>query len=207
MEHFDEKAQNWDNDITKVERANIFAREIYNFIQPDRLMNALEFGCGTGLLSYQLKDKFNTITLVDISEGMITVLSEKLKANNIKNLYPIQTNLLEDKIDIDDFDVVYTLMTLHHIIDTNKILKVFHSLLNTNGYLCIADLVKEDGSFHPPDYNFEGHYGFDKEALSLLLVANGFEVLNYNISYVIEKKDNDIIKKYPLFLMICKKEP
>ena len=54
MEHFDEKAQNWDNDITKVERANIFAREIYNFIQPDRLMNALEFGCGTGLLSYQL---------------------------------------------------------------------------------------------------------------------------------------------------------
>lgn len=205
MEHFDEKAQNWDDDITKVERAKIFAKEINNFIQPDKLMNALEFGCGTGLLSYQLKDIFNTITLVDISKGMIEVLNEKIKVNNIKNLYPIHTNLLEDKIDIGDFDVIYTSMTLHHIIDTNNILKVLHSLLKTDGYLCIADLVKEDGSFHPLSYNFEGHHGFDKEALSLLLIANGFEVLYYNISYVIKKIVDDSTKEYPLFLIICKK--
>jgi len=33
----------------------------------------------------------------------------------------------------------------------------------------------------------------------------GFEILYYNISYVIEKKDEDSLKKYPLFLLICKK--
>ncbi|MEN8125165.1 MAG: class I SAM-dependent methyltransferase [Bacteroidota bacterium] len=205
MEHFDKKAQSWDNDIIKVERAISFAKEIIDFINPEKSMNALEFGSGTGLLSFQLKDNFNTITLVDTSEGMIKVLNEKIAINNIKKFYPIHTNLLEEKIDTGDFDVVYTSMTLHHIIDLNKISKIFNSLLKTNGYLCIADLVKEDGSFHPPSHNFEGHNGFDKEELSSLLVANGFEILYYNISYVIEKVVGDSIKKYPLFLMICKK--
>jgi len=205
MEHFDEKAQNWDNDIIKVERAYTFAKEIVDFIQPIKSMNALEFGCGTGLLSFQLKDTFNTITLVDTSEGMIKVLNEKIENNNIKNFYPLHTNLLEDEIKIGDFDVIFTSMTLHHIIDLDKVFKTFHSLLKVNGFVCIADLLKEDGSFHPPSHNFDGHNGFEKETLSSSLVDNGFEVLYYNISYIIERKDGDSVKKYPLFLMICKK--
>ena len=39
-------------------------------------------------------------------------------------------------------------MTLHHIPDTNGILNKFHALLEPNGYLLVADLEKEDGSFH-----------------------------------------------------------
>jgi len=205
MEHFDKQAQNWDDDNMKVDRANTFAKEILNIIQPNNSMNALEFGCGTGLLSYQLKDDFNTITLIDTSEEMIKVLNEKIINNNIKNFNPIHINLLNDELDKKDFDVIFTLMTLHHIIDLNKILSIFQSLLKTNGHLCIADLVKEDGSFHSNTPDFDGHNGFDRKELSSILANNGFEVLNYNISFEIEKKDGDSIKKYPLFLMICKR--
>ncbi len=205
MEHFDKRAQNWDNDLMKVERANTFAKEIFNIIQPNKSMNALEFGCGTGLLSHQLKDDFKTITLIDTSEEMIKVLNEKIISNNIKNFNPIHINLLNDDLDKKDFNVIYTLMTLHHIIDLNKILKIFHSLLNTNGYLCIADLVKEDGSFHYQTPDFDGHNGFDKKELISILINNGFEILNYNISFEIEKIQDNRIYKYPLFLMVCKK--
>ncbi len=79
MQHFDERAQDWDNDIEKVERAGTLAKEIIDFIQPDKSFNALEFGCGTGLLSYQLKNVFKSITLVDTSEGMMKVLREKIE--------------------------------------------------------------------------------------------------------------------------------
>ncbi len=205
MKHFDKRAQNWDNDLMKVERANTFAKEIFHIIQPNKSMNALEFGCGTGLLSYQLKDDFKTITLIDTSEEMIKVLNEKIISNNIKNFNPIHINLLNDDLDKKDFNVIYTLMTLHHIIDLNKILKIFHSLLKTNGYLCIADLVKEDGSFHYQTPDFDGHNGFDKKELISILINNGFEILNYNISFEIEKKQDNKINKYPLFLMVCKK--
>ena len=51
--NFDDEAKDWDNDPKKTERAIIFAKEIIDFINPDKTMNALEFGCGTGLLSFQ----------------------------------------------------------------------------------------------------------------------------------------------------------
>ena len=203
--HFDIQAKDWDNDPKKTERAKIFAEEIINFIKPLKTWNALEFGSGTGLLSYQLKDVFETITLVDNSEGMINVLKEKIEKCNITNFKPLLLDILDDNLNIGAFNVIFTLMTLHHIIDLNKILSIFNSILKNDGYLCIADLVKEDGSFHINHPDFDGHNGFDKNELSTFLTNNGFKVEYYNICFEIEKEVENTTKIYPLFLMICKK--
>ena len=202
--HFDIQAKDWDNDPKKTERAKIFAREITNFIKPHKTWNALEFGSGTGLLSYELKDDFEKITLVDNAEGMIDVLKEKIEKCDIKNFKPLLLDLLDDNLNIGTFNVIFTLMTLHHIPELNKILNIFNSLLKTNGYLCIADLVKEDGSFHYEYPDFDGHNGFDKNELSEFLKTNGFIVVYYSICYEIKKESEN--KTYPLFLMICKKD-
>lgn len=207
MQHFDKQAKNWDNDPMKAKRAEIFAREIRNYTHPKTTWNALEFGCGTGLLSYQLKDDFKTITLADNSKGMIDVLKNKIEKQSLTNFKPLLIDLLKEDLNIGKFNVVYMLMTLHHILDLNKVAKIFHSLIKTDGYLCIADLVQEDGSFHANIPSFEGHNGFDKNQLSELLINSGFKIEYYEICYVIEKKINSKIKKYPLFLMICKKAP
>ena len=200
---FDTQAKDWDNDPMKTERVKVFAKEIIHFITPDKNWNALEFGSGTGLLSYQLKDVFKTITLVDNSEGMIDVLKEKIDKSGITNFKPMLLDLLDRELNIGTFNVIYTLMTLHHINDLNKILTIFNSILKTNGYLCIADLVKEDGSFHSQHPDFDGHNGFDKKELSKLLTKNGFKVEHYTICFEIKKELEN--KRYPLFLMICKK--
>ncbi len=205
MKHFDKQAKDWDNNPMKIERAAFFANEIVDFIQPNPTDIALEFGCGTGLLSYQLKDVFKIITLADNSEGMIQVLEDKIKNLSLTNFKPLLVDLLEENLDIGKFNVIYSLMTLHHIHDLNKVSKIFHSLLETNGYLCITDLVKEDGSFHADHPDFVGHNGFDKNELTKILLNNGFKTEYYNISYIIEKELKNETKKYPLFLMICKK--
>ena len=67
-------------------------------------------------------------------------------------------------------------------------------------------MVEEDGSFHINHPNFDGHNGFDKEKLSLLLINNGFTIEHYKICFEIEKNLESETKKYPLFLMICKKQ-
>jgi ubiquinone/menaquinone biosynthesis C-methylase UbiE len=207
MKHFDKQAKEWDQDPKKTERAIAIAKEMIDFIQPDKTMNAFEFGCGTGLLSYQLKDFFKTITLADTSEGMIKVLQEKITNENIKNFKPLLVDLLEDDVVIyeNSYDVIYTLMTLHHIDDINKVAKIFNAMLKTGGYLCIADLVQEDGSFHTNVPGFNGHNGFDRAELSAILSNHGFEVEFDKIPLEIEKEIGEEIKKYPLFLMICKK--
>jgi len=204
--HFDKQAKDWDNDPKKTERAIIFAEEIKKFIQPKDTWNALEFGCGTGLLSYQLKNTFESITLADNSIGMIDVLKEKIKNQHIKNFKPLLVDLLKDDLNIGKFNVIYMLMTLHHILDLEKVSKKFNSLLKTDGFLCIADLVEEDGSFHVNHPHFNGHNGFNKNQLTHLLINNGFKVEYYNLSFTIEKELNGNNKKYPLFLMICKKQ-
>jgi ubiquinone/menaquinone biosynthesis C-methylase UbiE len=205
MKHFDKQAKEWDNDPNKVLRAKKVATEIKNLIKPIENSAALEFGCGTGLLSYQLKDYFKTITLTDTSKGMIEVLQQKIKNENITNFHPLLINLLDEKLAKNNFDVIYTMMTLHHILDIPKILNTYNSLLKTQGFLCIADLVKEDGSFHANHPDFDGHNGFDKDELSTVLKASGFIVEYYNVYFEIEKEIDNKIKKYPLFLMICKK--
>jgi len=205
MGRFDEQAKEWDNDLEKTVRASTIAKEIITFIKPKRTMHALEFGCGTGLLSFQLKDIFNTITLVDTSIGMMEVLDEKIARENIKNFKPVLIDLLEEKYDRSNFDIIYTLMTIHHIIDISKIFKVFNSMLHSDGYLCIADLVLEDGSFHSNHSHFEGHNGFDRNKFSLILLEYGFKVVYNKICYDIEKELDGKIIKYPVFLMICKK--
>lgn len=207
MKHFDKQAKEWDNDPFKTERAITIANEMADFIQPNKTMNAFEFGCGTGLLSYQLKDFFGTITLADTSEGMIKVLKEKIANENIRNFKPLLADLLEDGFAVieNEYDVIYTLMTLHHILDINKILAIFHTMLKTGGYLCIADLVQEDGSFHSNVPDFNGHNGFDTEELYAILSKNGFEIAYNEIPLEIEKEFDKKVRKYPLFLMICKK--
>lgn len=206
MKRFDIKAKEWDNNPDKVKRAKLFAKEISTYIQPDKTSNALEFGCGTGLLSFELKDDFKSIMLVDSSKGMIDVLKEKIAFQNLTHFKPVLADLLEINTDIiPKMNVIFTLMTLHHINNLDKIFKVFHSILTANCYLCIADLVKEDGSFHGPEAHFNGHNGFEKEKLTLKLAKTGFKVEYYSMPHTIEKQHDTGIKEYPLFLMIAKK--
>jgi ubiquinone/menaquinone biosynthesis C-methylase UbiE len=205
MKHFDKQAKNWDNDPKKNERAQIFAKEIIKQTQPKKDWNALEFGAGTGLLSYHLKNAFENITLADNSEGMIDVLKEKVKEKSLSNFKPLLVDLLQENINIGTFNVIYSLMTLHHINDLQKVAQIFNSLLKKDGFLCIADLVEEDGTFHTNHPDFNGHNGFNKEALNKILISNGFKIKHYSVCFEIEKKLATGIKKYPLFLMVCQK--
>jgi ubiquinone/menaquinone biosynthesis C-methylase UbiE len=201
--NFDEHALTWDDDPKKIERARAVAGEIIRFIQPDQRLTALEFGCGTGSLSFELKDFFKRITLADSSPGMINVLKEKIRAAGVKNFEPLLIESPGEEIKAPKQNVIYTLMTLHHMTDIGKTLRTFHSLLKQDGYLCISDLVKEDGSFHGPDENV--HHGFDRNELTRTLQDNNFNTEYYNECYVIEKEVGDEVKKFPLFIVICRK--
>ena len=203
--HFDEEAQQWDQDPEKVERANIFAHEIVKFVHPNNSMKAIDFGCGTGLLSFSLRNNFGLIKLIDNSPGMISVLEEKVKENKIVNFQPLCADPLVEELGLKDFDVVYSSMTIHHIHDLDKIMRIFNASLKMGGYLCIADLVTEDGTFHSEHQEFDGHKGFDKEKFCIVLEKNGFQIEYYKIVFEIEKEVDDQIKKYPLFLVIGKK--
>ncbi len=205
--HFDDKAKEWDNNPEFIERAKLLSIEIKKFINLTGNLTALDYGCGTGLLSRQLKNDFKKIALIDSSKGMIDVLTEKIKTEKINNFEPYFLDLLTDKIPFDEkFDVIYTSMTIHHVNDIKSIFEKFYYLLKQNSYLCIADLVKESGDFHPPEMNFKGHFGFEKNDIENYLRSAGFEPVFYKIFHKIEKTSvENSTKEYPVFVIIAKK--
>ncbi len=204
MNEFDIKAAEWDRNMMHRDRAEAVAGEIIKQIPLNTGMTALEFGAGTGLLSFILKDYLKEITLIDNSEGMVKVLNEKLITTKTGNLKVVKADLEHEEYPAGDFDLIYTLMVLHHVGDIKTVIKKFHDLLNPGGWLAIGDLYSEDGSFHGE--GFTGHLGFDPEALSSLLEKHGFSDVSHRKVYVIDKVIAENQRKtFDVFLMTARR--
>jgi ubiquinone/menaquinone biosynthesis C-methylase UbiE len=201
--YFDERAKEWDSNPLRVDRARVTAQAIREMLPLRPGMTALELGCGTGLLSFALQQDFASITLADTSQGMLDVLSEKLKATGVDNLHPLRLDLASDPLPASRFDVIYSLMTMHHIPDTDQILRQCQALTAPGGWLCIADLEKEDGSFHQDTPDFDGHNGFAREAFKSKVEAAGFEKVRFSTIFFVRKPIDGIEKAFPMFLMIA----
>jgi len=204
MTNFDERAKDWDSDPKKVERARVVADEIRKTIPLSHEMNALEYGCGTGLLSFALQEDLGQITLADTSQGMLDVLTEKISAAGAVNMHPVRLDLAGDTIPPQKYHITYSLLTMHHIHNTQDILNKFHILLEPNGYLLIADLDKEDGSFHT-DGTTDVHQGFARSELQKQVEAAGFDCVKFTTAYIIKKKVDDKEKSFPIFLLSARK--
>lgn len=195
---FDEKAKLWDKADFRIKIYRIFADFIKEKIM--RKENALDFGCGTGGVSFLLKNELKKIYLLDTSEGMLEVLSEKIADENIENMeiknFDFYCNSEKFK-----FDNIYTSMVLHHIENIREFFRAVHSNLNEKGKFFILDLMKEDGSFHADNLKVY-HFGFETKELEKLLTEERF----HNI--IIEEKGNIERngKKYSLFSLVAEKK-
>lgn len=200
---FDEKAATWDENPGRIERAKAIARSLIKVLDLDKVNKALEYGSGTGLLSFALKDHLHEVVLMDESKEMTRVTEQKVARQSFNQFRPQQYDLLKDELPTDRFDLVYTLLTMHHIADTAAILQKFSQLLNPGGRLAIIDLEKEDGSFH--DGEFHGHEGFERADLEVKMQAAGFQIEDYQVIYQIEKETGKGFRYYPLFLLVGRK--
>lgn len=201
---FNERARNWDSDPKKVERAWTVATEIKKQVHLEHAMTALEYGCGTGLLSFALKDEFSSITLADTSEGMLDVLAEKIALQDIQNMFPKKLDLVNDPLPIQKFNILYSLMTLHHIPEVENILQKFFDVLLPDGWIAISDLDAEDGSFHGVEQQHV-HKGFERNALQKQVETAGFVDVHFFTVFHMTKTVGDGIRNFPIFLMIARK--
>ncbi|MCK9312216.1 MAG: class I SAM-dependent methyltransferase [Bacteroidales bacterium] len=199
MNEFNSRAQDWDNNPIYLERSETIANGLLDMIPINREMKALEYGAGTGTLSFLLSDKFSEITLMDNSEEMVKVMHEKITNSQLSHLKPLFWDLVQNDYDSSKFDCIYSQMVLHHIPDTEVILCKWQQMLNPGGYLAIADLFTEDGSFHQIDKNL--HFGFDPEKLDLMLKSLGFKEVKYTTCYIMKRPNG---RSYPLFLLVAR---
>ncbi len=201
--HFDSKARQWDENPVFQERGRTIAAALVDMVPLSTSMSALDYGSGSGLLSFPLKDALGHITLSDTSAGMLEVVREKIAAQGVGNMTPLQADLSASAMPDRRFDLIYSSMVLHHIPDTAAILVAFHAHLNPGGWLGIADLDLEDGSFHGLEVDV--HHGFDRDDLAVEAQRAGFSEVAFRTVFEIEKEKPEGKRAYPVFLMVARK--
>ena len=201
---FDQEALEWDTPY-RVSRAQAIAAEIKKRVhfKPDD--NVLEFGCGTALVSTNLYYSVGKISLMDTSTGMLQVALQKFEKLGTGKPVTAFSDLFSNSLTQASFDCIYTSMVLHHVLDLKEVGERFYNLLKENGTLCIVDLNPDDGSFHADDSDFDGHNGFDPEALSGDFSTYGFSREYCSTFYSSVKKTDEKDVPYSLFIMVMKK--
>jgi tRNA (cmo5U34)-methyltransferase len=200
MSEFDQKANGWDKNQMHMERTKAVAGKLLEMVPITPDMKALEFGAGTGLLSFYLKDRFSEITLMDSSREMLNMAEQKIEAGDHGRIKTLFINLETEEYQGGAYEIIFNQMVMHHIKDVKSILKKFYHILTPGGVLAIADLYPEDGSFH--DGATDVHFGFDPGYLEDILHQQGFDQCKAEQCFIIPKElAPGKFKEYPVFLM------
>jgi ubiquinone/menaquinone biosynthesis C-methylase UbiE len=200
---FDEAARKWDLNGRRLKVATDMAETLRERRELNDSVDAMEFGCGTGLACSMLAGELKSITAVDFSSGMVEKAGERIRNERITNVEVECIDLMHEDYD-KRFDLIYTCMTMHHIKDIPLILSKLHGLLREKGKIAVIDLEKEDGSFHRDDEKIE-HRGFEPSVFCSLMKDAGFRAPEYYRSGFIERYNEDGVKRgdYPFFLIMA----
>ena len=197
-ERFDKAAESWDKGDMRQNIAAAVFKTIASRIALLNNMSILDFGCGTGLLSFKIAPMVRSVTGVDLSEKMLEQLESKnTPALHVKTLC---RDILEFPLE-DQYHGIVSSMAMHHVEDTAKLFETFHRHLRRDGFIAIADLDAEDGTFHTHGNEGVHHLGFEREALREIIEKAGFSNVRFHHAYTVEKEDGE----YPIFVVTAMK--
>lgn len=150
-----------DNPFTKVNQA----RTIIGLLELAPGMKVLDAGCGPGRLTLPLAEAVGSkgeITALDIQEGMLARVREKVEAACLKNVLFLQSGLGEGKLPKDQYDCAILVTVLGEIPDQKAALKEIHGALKPGGILSVTEVI------------FDPHFQ-RRETVSCLAHVAGFD--------------------------------
>jgi len=200
-EDFDRMAATWDENPMRREISLAVGQAIRSKIRLHGGMNVLDYGCGTGLLSFLLAAEVGAVTSADTSDGMLEQVRRKVIAQKVKNVQALQLDVTRGDVLTDRFDLITSAMTMHHIEDVHGTLRSLAGMLEPGGWLVVADLCTEDGGFHK-DVDV-AHHGFDAGELTEYLKNCGLQEVAWEMVHKVEKNG----REYPIFCVYGRKKP
>lgn len=204
-QRFDAIAAGWDDSPTRRALAADVAAAITAAVPLQAHWHALEYGCGTGLVGAALAPRVARLLACDVSPGMLAVLAEKARAAGLEHLQTRVLDLTREPPPAERFDLVFSSMTLHHIPDVAALLRVLRGMLKPDGWLALADLDAENGSFHRPDVPGVMHHGFERDALQAELRGAGYRAVHARTAHTVSKTAADGREhRYPVFLITAR---
>lgn len=199
-DYFNQLAPIWDQEQYRVDRAAAIATQMKTHIAMSPTWQVLEFGCGTGLLGFNLVDHVGQITFADTAAAMLAQVRAKVTPEQASK---ISTLDLSQQPLAGTYDLIVSLLALHHIEDVPGQIALLAQALRPGGQICLCDLDTEDGSFHTKEV--VPHNGFERSAIQAMLQDSGIQCTTSCTGFVNHKVVEGKERDYPVFMIFGQK--
>ncbi|MCX6998232.1 MAG: class I SAM-dependent methyltransferase [Kiritimatiellaeota bacterium] len=198
---FDRVAAEWDSNPGRIALARAVVATIRQAVPLRADMQTLDFGAGTGLVTLGLLPHVASVTAVDTSGEMLRVLDEKLRALRIGNVHTMLCEIGKTPLPVSEFDLIVSSMVLHHIPDVPQAIQRLRPCLRPGGWIALADLDSEDGTFHT-DSTGVFHHGLDRdEVCRWLRDAMFMDTTSREAHRMVRSSPDGQTRQYPVFLV------
>lgn len=162
----------------RIHIAKISSDAIREYLVDANTKNAIDFGCGTGLVGMNLLNEFNSMLFVDTSQNMINQIQQKISDLNIQNVDTLCFDF--EKAGQSDLhaDYIFMVQVLLHIDDVEFVLSRLFEVLNEGGHLLIVDFNKNEKVVSDLVHN-----GFDQAALTNIMTKIGYKNIQSKTFY------------------------
>lgn len=192
---FNTVALQWDEEPRRVKLAGEIAAAMEEQLPLTPEWDALDFGCGTGLVTLQLAPALRSITGIDSSSGMIERLGAKVAQSGLSNVRAELCDLDKGVLPDGKYHLITSAMTMHHIKEIVPLLQSLKTLLHPGGWIALADLEAEGGRFHE-DPTGVFHHGFSREEFTEMLGQAGFSSIAITVATTVVKGE----QSFPVLL-------
>ncbi|BCJ99040.1 class I SAM-dependent DNA methyltransferase [Anaerocolumna chitinilytica] len=176
-EIFDAMANEYDT-TERIQIAKLASDAIRESLINGKEKQAIDFGCGTGLVGMNLLNEFKRILFLDSSQSMIDQIKKKITEYDIVKADTVCFDLEKEKSSPFHADYIFMVQVLLHIKETDFVLSRLFEMLNPGGHLLIVDFNKNEDIISDLVHN-----GFDQNELTVLLKNIGFQKIQSKTFY------------------------
>jgi ubiquinone/menaquinone biosynthesis C-methylase UbiE len=151
---------------------------IRTYLVDTKSKNAIDFGCGTGLVGMNLVNDFHSMLFLDTSQNMINQIKQKISALNIHNADTLCFDFEKESLPNFHADYIFMAQVLLHIHDVELVLSRLFDVLNEGGHVLIVDFNKNEKITSDLVHN-----GFDQAELAGMMSKIGYRNIQSQTFY------------------------
>ncbi|MCM3627735.1 class I SAM-dependent methyltransferase [Paenibacillus glycanilyticus] len=153
----------------RIHIAQVSSDAIRGYLVDAKSKNAIDFGCGTGLVGMNLLNEFNSVLFLDTSPNMINQIRQKITDLRLQNADTLCFDFEREGLTDLRTDYIFMAQVLLHIPDAELVLTRLFDVLNDGGHLLIVDFNKNEKVVSDLVHN-----GFDQAELTEMMTKIGY---------------------------------
>lgn len=162
----------------RIQIAKVSSDAVREYLVDAKSKNAIDFGCGTGLVGMNLLNDFNSMLFLDTSQNMINQIEQKIADFNIRNADTLCFDFEKESRSDIHADYIFMAQVLLHINDIELVLSRLYEVLNESGHLLIIDFNKNEKIVSDMVHN-----GFDQMELTDIMTKIGYRDIQSKTFY------------------------